>query len=121
MASTTQTVEGAGISALAAIPVVGSFLAPIASIVTNFLGAAHQAAVIKEASTINNALPVFVQTIQQIMQAANSGEFTPTQTLRYLQQAQSNYYSAVASIIKKGAPCAGNCQIGTESAAGKPP
>jgi hypothetical protein len=118
--SATSLSESIGVKAIAAIPIVGGILAPIASAITGIFAASHAQAVAKEASTLNNAVPVFKSTIQAIMAAANSGEITPAQAISYLTTAQANYYSAVASIIKKGGSCDGSCMIGTESSAGKP-
>lgn len=103
--SITPTIEKLSNTAIASIPVIGPIISSIAGVVEGFFGASHAAAVTKEAQVLNGAQPAFLQTVQAIMKAASSGAIAPAQAIAALQQAQANYYTAVASIIKKGGPC----------------
>jgi hypothetical protein len=105
--------------ATSAIPVVGQ-LAGLAASIAGIFTAGHAAAVAKEASTLNTATPTWLNDIEQTMIALNQGAITPSQAIAYIQQAQSDYYTTVAGIIRKGGPCATQCTIGAQSAAGKP-
>lgn len=89
-------------------PAVSMAIAPIVSIFT----ASHAAAVQKEASTLNATTPSFTTNVALIFQQLNAGQITPTAAISALQSAQSQYYSQVASIIKKGGPCSSSCLIG---------
>jgi hypothetical protein len=122
-------------SVVSKIPVVGQIVGPILGVFTSIAGvftAHHSQAVAVEASTINTALPVFLQTVEQIMYELNEGLTTPSSAIAQLNAAQATYYATVASIIKKGGACrpanlaavkqtsytsaeiSGNCYIYTE-------
>lgn len=77
----------------------------IISGIENLFGAAHAAAVAKEATTINNAIPAFLNQVSQTIAALNSGSLTPAQAINYLQQAQAIYYTTTSGIIKKAGTC----------------
>lgn len=122
MASTdTEISQGLGATAQAtsSIPGVGALLS-VASSIANLFGAAHAAAVAKEASTLNAAIPSFVAQCQKVMTAAQAGAITEAQAIAYLQDAKTDYYTTVSTIIKQGGPCASQCTIGAESNAGEP-
>lgn len=87
------------------VPIVGPILSQLVGPITGIFTQAHAAAVAKEGSTLNGAVPQFVQTVQGIMAALNAGQISPAAAISALQQAQSTYYSAVASIMKKGGAC----------------
>jgi hypothetical protein len=90
--------------------------AAIASIFTRN----HAAAVAKEASTLNSVVPTWKSSVSQTMAALNEGAITPAQAISYINQAQANYYTTVAGIIKKGGPCSTQCTVGALSNTGKP-
>lgn len=90
--------------ATSAIPIVGQ-LTGLATSIASLFTASHQAAVAKEASTLNNAQPNFLTDVTQTMTALNQGAITPAQAMAYLQDAQDDYYATVSAIIKKGGPC----------------
>ena len=110
----SQVAESAANTAL---PGAGAAIAEIESI----FFADHAAAVAKEAKTLNNATPTFLNEVEKVMSAAQSGQITPSEASTYLDQAQAIYYTTVAGIIKKGGPCVATCVIGGESNAGHPP
>jgi hypothetical protein len=87
------------------IPVVGPEISAIIGPVVGLFTASHTAAVQKEGQTMNQAMPNFLNSVQQIMAALNAGQISPTSAISALQSAQSTYYSAVSSIIKKGGAC----------------
>jgi hypothetical protein len=91
----------AAASTTSSIPVVG----PIISSLVNLFAAGHTAAVEQEATTINAALPTFLNDVESTMEALNQGAITPAEAISYLQEAQANYYTTVAGIIQKGGPC----------------
>lgn len=119
MATSPVTMISAQVAETTANTLLPGAGAAISEIVSLFTGD-HAAAVAKEASTLNNAIPTFVNEVKTVMTAVNAGQITPTQAVGYLQQAQSIYYTTVAGIIKKGGPCVPSCAIGTESSAGQP-
>lgn len=92
----------------ASIPVVGS-ITKVASVIVGLFTKAHAAALAREASTINNALPTWLTLNVQTINAANAGQIDAAQTLDYLGQAQQIYYTTVAGIIKKGGECDATC------------
>lgn len=108
---TTAQVEGLAIKGISAIPVVGQTLASIASSVTSLFSQAHAAAVAKEASTINAALPTFVADVVAVMNAANEGAITQAAAQNYLSQAQGNYETTVSGIIKDNGECIPGCYL----------
>jgi len=91
--------------ALGQVPVVGGILSSIAGL----FGAAHTAALAKEASYLNAAVPNFVQQCQQVFQALNAGAISESDAIGYLQQAQQIYYTAVSGIIRKNHACDSTC------------
>lgn len=107
----TGAIESVGIKGLSAIPVAGPALAAVASSLISIFGAAHSAAVAKEASTINAALPTFVADVKAVMVAANEGAISESQALNYLGQAQSNYETTVSGIIKDNGECIEGCYL----------
>jgi hypothetical protein len=90
--------------ATAAVPVVGQVIAGLASIAGLFTSS-HAAAVKQESQVLSGAAPQFVSTVEQIMAAVNQGMMTPAQATAALDKAQTDYYSAVSSIIKKSGSC----------------
>ena len=120
MASATQTAtsvgESAAIKAIGVIPVVGPILASIANTVLGIFGSSHAAAVANEAKVINQCLPAWLGTIQNIMMQLSAGAITEADAITAIQGAQSTYYSCVSGIIKKGAQCSGGCLIGGQPA-----
>lgn len=123
--SATSTAEIIGTQTLAKAsqldpePISKSILG-IAAQVVGLFSAAHQAALAREASTLNNATPTFIQEVQAAMSALSDGAISQSQAIAYLQQAQSDYYATVGGIIKKGGPCVAKCVIGAQSNIGKP-
>lgn len=102
--------QGFGIAASAAskIPVVGAIAGPILGVFTSIAGVFtqhHAQAVAVEGSTINSALPAFLQSVEQTMYNLNEGFISPATAVAQLKSAQVAYYASVASIIKKGGPC----------------
>lgn len=93
--------------ATASVPIVGQ-LAGIAAQISGLFTAGHAAAVSKEATTLNNANPAFLNEVQQTVTALNQGAITPAQAIAYLQQAQSDWYTSVGPIIKGRWPYAGS-------------
>lgn len=91
----------AATTANAVLPGAGALISGIESLFTG----AHAAAVAKEASTINNAIPAFLNQVSQTIAALNAGAITPTEANSYLQQAQDIYYQTTSGIIKKGGTC----------------
>jgi hypothetical protein len=89
------------------LPGVGTAVGAVVGMLT----ASHAAAMKKEASTMNTAVPSFGTNVALIFQQLNSGAYTPAQAISALQSAQVGYYSSVVSIIKKGGSCASSCQI----------
>jgi hypothetical protein len=105
--ATDSEVQGgitAAAKATASIPIVGQ-LAGAAAAIAGIFTASHTAAVAKEAQTINSALPTFLADVEATMAGLNEGAITPAQAIAYLQEAQTNYYTTVSGIIKKGGPC----------------
>lgn len=105
---------GLATSAASKIPVVGSIAGPILGVFTSIAGlftAGHTQAVEVEASTLNSAVPAFLQSVEQTMYELNEGQITPSQAITMLNGAQSAYYGSVAGIIKKSGPCANPCTI----------
>lgn len=109
--STTSTAETVGNKALSAIPGVGPILGTIAGFVENIFGAAHAAAVQKQAQIINKSLPGFLQTVQAIMAAAENDDISEAQAVAALAQAQADYESATASIRKQSGTCIPGCSF----------
>jgi hypothetical protein len=109
VATTTQQLESqaekSATAALSFIPVVGPALAGIAAVVEGIFASSHAAAVQKEAAVLNQATPNFVNTASNVMKLAGEGALTPSEALTALQQAETAYYSAVSSIIKKSSTC----------------
>jgi hypothetical protein len=104
---TDTSVQGgitAAAKATASVPIVGQLTGAAAAIAGIFT-ASHTAAVAKEAETINSALPTFLSDVEDTMAGLNEGALTPAQAIAYLQEAQTNYYTTVSGIIKKGGPC----------------
>lgn len=77
----------------------------------NLFGAAHQAALAKEASTINAALPTWLNEVQQTFAALNSGAITEAQATAYINQAQNDYFTTVSGELNQnhGGPSTVNC------------
>jgi hypothetical protein len=113
--TTTATAETIGTTALAAIPVAGPALAAAAKVLTSIFAASHAAAVAKEASTINSALPTFVDDVVAVMTDANSGAITAAEAVSYLTQAQTNYETTVADIIQDDGTCFLGCALNSGS------
>lgn len=86
---------------------IGAAIGLVASLITGH----HAAAEATEAQTLGSATPGFIATVQLIFQNLNSGAMTPTAAISALQSAQTNYYSSVSSIIKKGGACATTCMV----------
>jgi hypothetical protein len=107
----TATSESLGNKALAAIPVVGPILSQIAGTIEGIFAGAHSAAVAKEASTLNNAMPAFIGQCQAIMEAAANDEITEANAISDLAQAQEAYESTVASIIQDNGTCFAGCSL----------
>lgn len=105
---------GLATSAVSKIPVIGSIAGSILGTFTSIAGAFtahHTQAVAVEASTLNSAIPAFLQTVEQTMYELNEGQITPAQAIANLNNAQSVYYASVSGIIKKSGPCANPCTI----------
>lgn len=92
----------------------------IASSIANMFAGAHIAALAKEAATLNNATPTFINEVQTVMTDLSEGGISESAAIAYLQQAQADYYTTVSGIIKKGGPCVASCVVGAQSSAGKP-
>lgn len=92
-------------TAVAAIPLVGPFIAPFVGMLSSLIGAHHTQAVANEAQVMNAAFPVYYATLQQIVQGANSGQFSADAARQQVDQAVSDYYATVQSIMKKSGPC----------------
>lgn len=101
------------IPALSSIPLLGSIIG-IASSVLSVFGASHAAAVANEGKVLNTAIPDFENGAIQTMAQLNAGLITEAQAIATLQVLQANYYTTVASIIKKSGPCTPypTCQTG---------
>ena len=99
--------------ATSSIPVVGT-IAGIASQIAGLFTGSHAAAVKKEAATMDVAAPQFIGTVDAIMASLNQGGINQTTAIAALKQAQSDYYSAVAGIIKGSQNCKIPC-YGTPS------
>ncbi len=72
----------------------------VADQISGLFTQAHQAALAKEANTLNNATPTFITQVEQVVTALNQGGITETEAISYLQQAQSIYYETVSTIIR---------------------
>lgn len=109
----TQVAESAGIKAAStaalAIPIVGPFIAPLIAPIAGLFTQAHQQAIAKEGQTLNTNNPNFLVSCQQTMAALQAGSISESQAIGALQQALSDYYLSVASIIKHSGPCTPNC------------
>jgi hypothetical protein len=101
----TRAGEQTAATAASFIPVVGPAISAAIEIVGNLLASHHNAALQKEAASLNSGTPQFNVTIQQIMSALNAGQISPTAAIAALQQAQTAYYSTVSGIIKKSGTC----------------
>lgn len=88
-------------AAAAAIPSLAKLLGGVFGVFNK----AHQAAVAKEASALNSAVPPFVQGVQQIFQAVNDGVLDTSTAQAGIDQLTDAYYSAISPIMKKGGPC----------------
>lgn len=97
--------------ATSSIPIVGQ-ITGIAAQIAGIFTADHTAAVAKEATTLNTAIPTFTNAVEQTMAALNEGAISESEAISYLNQAQSNYYTTVSAIIKKGGSCDSQCVIG---------
>lgn len=108
-----QIAESAGVSAatvaVAAIPIVGPFIAPLIGPIAGMFTKHHAQAVAVEGQTLNANNPNFLVTAQQTMAALQAGSISESQAIAALQQALSDYYASVASIIKHNGPCTPNC------------
>jgi hypothetical protein len=100
-----QAGTAAATVAVAAIPVVGPFLAPLVGMISGIFSKHHAAAMANEAEVMNAAFPNYYVTLQQIVQAANSGQSSPSAAKSQVDQAVADYYSMVQSIMKKSGPC----------------
>lgn len=107
---------GAGIGLASSIGAaagpVGAAIGAAIGIVMGLITSHHSAAVATEANTLNAGTPGFLNAIQSIMSQLNAGTISPTAAISALQSAQSQYYSSVSGIIKKGGACVSNCIIG---------
>jgi len=107
--TTDQQVTGGLVKAAAVDPepITKSILAGAAKI-SGFFTAAHQRAVAKEAATLNNANPIFLNSVQQVVDGLNAGVLDSGTASNYLDQARDNYYATVQSIIKGHWPYQGS-------------
>jgi hypothetical protein len=110
--------------ATAAIP----FIQAGASILGKILGAAHAQAVATEAGDLNKAVPQYRSNLVAIIGAYNGGQVSASQALQAVDEAVTEYYSAVSGIIKdssnqgagcttadangQGTNCNGPCTVG---------
>lgn len=82
-------------------------LLAIGSQISGIFTAHHADAMKKEAATINSALPTFLKEVQAAMIGLGQGAITEAQTLAYIQQAQTDYYTTVNAngVMKKSGTC----------------
>jgi len=107
--STDQAVTG-GLATAAKMdpePITRGILS-LATSISSVFTAAHEAALKKEASTLNNVNPTFLNEVVQTMAALNRGEISEGQAVGYLQQAQADYYTTVEGIIRGRWPYQGS-------------
>lgn len=107
-------------SASSAIPVIGQALSLLGSI----LGAEHQAAVAAEANDLNQAVPNYRKNLLAIVNAFNSGQIDSATAQQAVDEAITEYYSAVSGIISSGrgpsncsnlsSNCNGPCTVGCD-------
>lgn len=94
--------------ATAQVPIAGQILG-IAASISGLFTADHAAAVAKEAQTINQAMPTFLNEVEQTMAALNEGAITEQEAISDLQEAQSIYETTVAGIIQDDGTCFAGC------------
>src|SRR5208282_261484 len=112
-----QTGESLGLKAVSLVPVVGPLLASIANTVLSIFGSIHAEAVQKEASVINQYLPVWINAIITTMQQLQAGQITEADAITSIQTAAATYLTNVRPIIKIDKACASDagqsgCTIG---------
>lgn len=79
-------------------PISGAILADASKIFAIF-GAAHAAAVKREAQTLSSAVPQWRSLLVSTIDAYNQGQIDGTQAAGLIEQAKQIYYQQVASII----------------------
>jgi len=111
----TQLGESIAVKAVSAIPVIGPILGQIASSVLSFIGASHAAAVAKEAQTINQCLPQWINSVVGTMNALSMGEITEADAINALNVANATYVTCVHPVMTIDKACSsdtGACEIG---------
>lgn len=110
--SNSQSQSSGGDQSL--LGLASSIAGPILGVITSIAGLftkGHTQAVEVEATTLNGAMPAFLQSVEQTMYDLNEGIISPSTAIAELNAAQTAYYAAVASIIKKSGPCTNPCTI----------
>lgn len=112
---------GTTVAASQAVPIIGLALAG-AAVFWSMLQEHHKKAVALEASTLNNAVPHFRQTMVMVASAAVKKQISSQQLNAVLDQAITDYYTMVSKIIKgkwpasasdtPPNPCNGPCVVG---------
>ena len=95
------TAIGAGAAAGPIGMAIGAAVGMIASLISGH----HAGALQKEAGSLSQAMPAFLQQLEATMDALNSGQISASAAISALQGAQSSYYAAVSGIIKKSGSC----------------
>jgi hypothetical protein len=100
-----------GLAVVTSATPLGAVITSVGGIV-NLFGKKHQAAVAAEAQALNSAVPAFMQGLVAVFNQLNAGGISPADAKSACDQLVAQYYSAVASVIKKGGPCSQNANCG---------